>query len=104
MTEYECEGCDETFDTLSSKRLHECPSGVRYGGGEIDAEVPVADMNVDDMASLAVEQVLMCDVCGEQNSGANEIDSDYNDQGVSIAAHFECEHCGAWNDNSATFE
>ena len=107
MTEssrYECEGCGESFDTLSSKRLHECPSGVMYGGGEIDAEYPVADMDLDDMTELAVEQVLICDVCGEKNSGANDVTSDYNQNGVSLAVHFECSYCGAWNDNSVTFE
>jgi len=92
---YECESCGETFRTLSRKRLHqrEC--------SEAAAEVDVDGMDVDEMAELAIEELLVCDVCGEQNEGARDVDQDVTDAGVGVTLRFECSACGAWNKNTA---
>lgn len=101
---YECDACGDAFRTLSKKRLHDCPEGAKYGGDEPVADIPVADLDLDAQVELAVEQVLICDVCGEKNDGAESIDQDTNERGVAIAVEFRCEHCGATNENTATFE
>lgn len=101
----ECDACDETFQTLTRKRLHDCPADAEYGTTDApDADIPVADMDLDDMVSLAVEQVLICDVCGESVEGAETIDTAHSNRGVSIAVTFDCPACGAANENTAVVE
>lgn len=101
---YECDACDEQFDTLSAKRLHDCPQDAQYGGDAPDAEIPVADMSTDEMAELAVEQALICDVCAESNDGADDIDRSMNAEGIAITVIFDCSECGAHNENTATLQ
>lgn len=91
---YECSSCSATFETLTRKRLHQrddCPG--------TDAVVDVADLEAEAMASTVVEELLVCDVCGADNTGANAIDSDVTDAGFTVTLRFDCERCGAHNTN-----
>lgn len=99
---YDCPACGEDFETLSRKRLHDCPAGAQWGGDVPDEELDTSDMSVDEMTEVAVEGVLQCDVCGEQNSGAEDYDREVSEKGVALSVFFECEHCGASNENTAT--
>jgi len=101
---YNCETCGKAFETLSGKRLHDCPDGARYGGDEPDIDVPVADMDLDGAVELAVEQALVCDVCEEKSDGADDLEHSTTSAGVSFVVTFECDECGAHNENSATLE
>lgn len=102
---YECDACGEPFDTLTRKRLHDCPAGARYGTtDDPDEDIPTADMDRADAVSLAVERVLICDVCGESAEGAATIDTAESDRGVSVAMTFTCSECGAENENTAVLE
>lgn len=102
---YTCDACGEEFGTLSRKRLHECPAEAEYGTtDDPELDVPAADMDTDDMAELAVQQMLVCDVCGEKNDGVDELDHSVTSQGVSFAVEFDCRHCGATNENTAVLE
>lgn len=104
MTTYDCSGCGEEFETLSSKRLHDCPAGARYGGDDPDAWQDVTGDDFDEMAEAAVEETLECFNCGVQSDGAADYDRAITDRGVSLTFKFECDECGAWNENTATFE
>ena len=101
---YDCRGCGESFETLSRKRLHDCSAGVKYGGEKPDEEADVSGMPVDEMTERAVDGVLQCDVCGEKNQGVDDLDRQITSEGVSLAVYFDCEYCGAYNENSATLE
>jgi DNA-directed RNA polymerase subunit RPC12/RpoP len=100
---HRCDGCGETFATLSRKRLHDCPAAGPFAGEEPAETHDVADLELDDMADLAVERALTCNYCGETNEEARDVDSSYNENGVSIAIVYECVECGATNENTATF-
>lgn len=103
---YECEACGEEFRTLTKKRLHDdCPEGARYGETDApDEEIPTADMDTDDMVDLAIERLLICDMCGASVDGASSVNNEQNENGVSVAVEFDCPECGAFNENTATFE
>lgn len=101
----ECDACGEAFQTLTRKRLHDCPEGAAYGTTDApDVDIPVADMDLDDMAALAVEQVLICDTCQAKAPGAETMDTARSDRGVSVAVTFECPACGTYNENTAVIE
>lgn len=99
-----CQECGEAFDTLSALRLHECPSGAQYGGEAPDEDIPVADLDPDSQAELAVSRALVCDVCGEKSDGADDLDKATSQRGVSFTVRFRCDECGANNENTATLE
>jgi len=95
MSNHTCTSCGESFPTLTKKRLHqrECP--------EADADLDVSEMDVDDVAERTVAELLVCDVCGARNDGAESIDRDITPAGLAIELTFVCETCGAQNDNEA---
>ena len=95
MSEYTCTSCGESFPTLTKKRLHQsdCP--------EADLVADGGDMDPDELVEWAVEETLVCDVCGEKNEAAESISTDETDAGVAYELRFECTHCGARNENTA---
>jgi len=95
MSDYTCNSCDESFETLTKKRLHqsECP--------EADADLDVSDHDVDGVAERVVEELLVCDVCGTKNDGAESVETDRTDAGLGVELDFECASCGARNENEA---
>lgn len=101
---YRCDACGESFDTLSRKRLHECPSGAPYGGDEPAEELDVSGDDSGALAERAVEKVLVCEVCGERNDGADDFEHTVNENGIALAVTFTCETCGAVNENTATMK
>jgi DNA-directed RNA polymerase subunit RPC12/RpoP len=95
MSEYTC-SCGASFDTLSEKRIHqrdECEDRV--------ADLDVSDADAEDVADEAVDELLVCDVCGAKNDGAQDIGTDETAAGVSVVLSFSCSECGAANENTA---
>lgn len=92
---HECSSCGEEFRTLTRKRQHQgdCP--------EADAQIDVSDQDVDEMAELVTEELLICDVCGEKNDGAEAVGQDQSGGVLAITIQFQCSTCGAHNDNEA---
>lgn len=93
---YECASCGAGFETLTRKRLHQrddCPAA--------DAELDISDLEADEIAATTVEELLVCDVCGAANDGADAIHRDHTDAGLTITLEFGCESCGAHNTNEA---
>lgn len=95
MSNYTCTSCGESFPTLSTKRLHqrECD--------EADLDLDVSDLDVDGIAERTVAELLVCDVCGTKNDGAESIDRDITAVGLAIELTFVCGTCGARNENEA---
>lgn len=101
---YECDGCGESFDTLSRKRLHDCPEGARFGGDAPDLDLDLSGENTDALAGRVVSALLECDVCGKRSEGASDLDRSMSEKGAAIAVTFDCDFCGAHNENSAVLE
>lgn len=91
--------CGETFETLTKLRLHQrddCPDRAE--------EFDVDGMDVDELAERATKELLICDVCEKSNDGAESIEREITNAGVSIVATFDCDHCGAHNENTAIID
>lgn len=100
-----CDACGEEFRTLTRKRLHDCPEGAKYGTTDApDEDIPVADMDHDDLIDLATERLLICDVCGGSSDTVADVDTDRDADRVSVAVEFNCSECGATNENTAVIE
>ena len=95
MSNHTCSSCGESFETLSTKRLHQSECD------EADDAVDVSDLDEDAIAERAVAELLTCDVCGARNDGAESIKTDETEAGIGIEVAFECTYCGAQNDNEA---
>jgi rubredoxin len=95
MSEYTCTSCGESFDTLTKKRLHqrECSAA--------DVDVDVSDLDLEETVERAVAELLICDVCGHENDGAESIATDETEAGLGVVVGFECSVCAARNDNEA---
>lgn len=92
--EHACEGCDETFETLTSLRLHEkddCQARATYD--ELDPDS-------DDVGLEAAEGLLTCRVCGAENPDADlEETPSYDGEDYHLIVEFACQHCGSENEN-----
>lgn len=95
MSDYTCTSCGESFPTLTRKRLHQRDCT------EADADLDVSDLDLDETVELAVEELLICDVCGQKNDGTESIETDETEAGLGVALEFACTHCGARNENEA---
>lgn len=95
MSRHTCRSCGESFETLTKKRLHqsECP--------EADLALDVSDEDVDGIAERVVEELLVCDVCGMKNDGADGLDRDLTAGGIAVTLTFTCDICGSHNENEA---
>ena len=71
--------------------------------GRAAAEVDASEMDVDELAERATEELLICDVCGESNDGVEQIGRDTSGGVLTVATSFECSECGATNENTAVF-
>lgn len=101
---YSCSGCGETFETLSRKRLHDCPADVDYGGDDPTEVRDVDDEDPDDVAAEAVDELLVCFNCETKHDELESFDYTMTDDGLAFAGEFTCEACGAHNENTVTLE
>lgn len=88
--------CGETFESLTAYRIHQrddCP--------DRDADLDVLDEDLEEIAATATDELLLCDVCGHPNDGAETIATDETEAGLSIELSFCCDWCGATNENTA---
>ena len=93
---YTCGSCGTEFPTLTKKRLHQrddCP--------ETELEMDISDLDGDGIADLTIEELGICDVCGESNNEFDDYEVDETDAGLAFTLIFECSHCTAHNHNEA---
>lgn len=95
---YSCDECDETFDTLTAKRLHDCP-----GGSTGDEEFSLDGMDDDERAEKITQELLRCERCGEQNpaEAVEEADKQAGPDQFGVTFEFACVECGFVNSNTA---
>ncbi|WP_049985732.1 hypothetical protein [Halobellus rufus] len=89
-----CDGCGETFETLTRLRLHEkddCQGQETFD--EIDPEA-------DDVGTQGVEGLLTCRNCDRPNpNAAVEETADYDGEDYHLIVEFGCHFCGFDNEN-----
>lgn len=91
-SEHVCRQCDETFETLSAKRLHQrddCP-------GKYDE----IDPDSDDAALQAATELLTCEQCEREHDGSVQRSEDVTEAGYSLEITFRCQFCGFNNVNT----
>lgn len=94
-----CQGCGESFDTLSAKRLHQ-QDGCQ---GQFD-HVEAGDRDPDDVARETTEALLTCQNCETVHGGGFTRGDDITQAGYSVEIVFDCEGCGFHNVNTAVME
>lgn len=92
---HEC-SCGATFETLTRYRLHQ-----RDDCSDRDLDLDVRDDDAETIAEQAVTELLVCDVCGAANDGAEAIERDSTAAGIAVTLTFDCIACGATNENTA---
>lgn len=92
---HECSSCGEEFRTLTRKRKHQRDCS------EADARIDIGEKDADEVTETVTEELLICDVCGTKNDGAESIERDRTGGVLAFTIKFECSTCGAWNDNEA---
>lgn len=95
MSGYTCTSCSESFATLTRKRLHQRDCEAT------DLDLDVSDLELDELVERTVAELLVCDVCGTYNDGAESIGTDDTAAGLGVVVGFECARCGARNGNEA---
>lgn len=95
---YECDDCGETFDTLTRKRLHDCP-----GASTGDEEYSLDGMDEDEMSEKIATELLRCERCETVNP--DDVIENYDKQtGPDVFGatfEFDCVECGFHNSNTA---
>lgn len=87
--------CGETFSTLSAYRIHQRDE-CQFSADEID----MRDQDTEEVSQRLVDELLICDMCGEKNDEAESISQDITDAGLAFTLGFQCSHCGATNENT----
>ena len=95
----QCNDCGEAFETLTRKRLHECPTPT--GGLEDWTEESLEGMDIDEMAERATDGLYRCVNCEMKAPDAELVETHVSEGGVYVAIEFDCPHCGWFNKNEA---
>lgn len=90
-----CDGCGESFETLTRLRLHEkddCQGRATFG--RID---PLAD----DVGQRGAEELATCRECGAQAPPDADFENttDYDGEDFHYITEFTCRNCGFDNEN-----
>lgn len=86
--------CGETFETLTQFRIHqrdEC---------RFSEEHDIKGQSEDEISQQIIDELLVCESCGERSDEVREIEREITDAGLSIVARFSCD-CGWQNENTA---
>jgi len=93
-SKHTCDGCGESFRTLTALRLHEkddCPERETYDELNPDA---------DDVGLQAAQGLLQCQECGRENPTTPfEETPSYDGDDYHLIVEFTCAHCGFDNEN-----
>lgn len=94
-----CDHCGGEFETLTKKRLHDCPNPP--SGPHDWTEQTTKGMDLDEIAARAADGLYRCVSCEQKAPEAELTDREVSESGVYLAVEFTCPHCGTFNENEA---